>query len=129
MVKVTLKESSVVKPAEETPKVLLWTSNMDQLNRNASGRIEIDCTGEGVIFVEAGTDSLIEDLGELTPSEQLMPLVPNIDYDDIYSCPPFLVQVCIPTFWFRQPYLVFTFLPFRKDSIFYLCLLFLILPF
>ncbi|RZC92796.1 hypothetical protein C5167_028053 [Papaver somniferum] len=98
MLKVTVKESSVVKPAEETPKVCLWTSNIDQLSpihvqtvsfyrrpaastddffnstvvkdglskvlvtyypiagrlkRNESGRAEIDCTGDGVIFIEA----------------------------------------------------------------------------
>lgn len=31
MIKVTVRESSVVKPAKETPKVCLWTSNFDQL--------------------------------------------------------------------------------------------------
>lgn len=139
MLKVTVKESSVVKPAEETPKVCLWTSNIDQLSpihvqtvsfyrrsaastddffnstvlkdrlskvlvtyypiagrlkRNESGRAEIDCTGEGVIFIEAETDSLIEDLGDFTPNEQLLPLSPNLDYsNDISVYPPLLVQV------------------------------------
>ncbi|KAI3907041.1 hypothetical protein MKW92_029471 [Papaver armeniacum] len=106
MLKVTVKESSIVKPAEETPKVCLWTSNIDQLSpihvqtvsfyrrpastcdffnstvlkdglskvlvtyypmagrlkRNEAGRAEIHCNGEGVVFIEAETDSLIEDL-------------------------------------------------------------------
>ncbi|KAI3883198.1 hypothetical protein MKX03_017658 [Papaver bracteatum] len=148
MVKVRVTESSVVKPAEETPKVCLWTSNIDQLfnihvqtvyfykrpaltegssstcddddffnstvlkdglskalvtyypiagrlKRNESGRSEIDCTGEGVTFIEAETDSCIEDLGDFTPNEHLMPLVPNLvnDDDDISMYPPLLVQV------------------------------------
>ncbi|MCL7041045.1 hypothetical protein MKW94_029047 [Papaver nudicaule] len=146
--KVTVRESSIVKPAEETPKVSLWTSNIDQLfmmhvqsvyfykrpltvdgssscsdddffnstvlkdglskalvtyypiagrlkrNESDKGRAEIDCTGEGVIFIEAETDSRIEDLGEFTPNEQLMPLIPSLDaYNDISSYPPLLVQV------------------------------------
>ncbi|MCL7024085.1 hypothetical protein MKW94_007990 [Papaver nudicaule] len=125
MLKVRVRDSSVVKPKEETPKVFLWTSNIDQLyvkhvqavyfyrrpaltsyssscsddffnstilkdglskalvthypiagrlKRNESGRAEIECTGEGVIFIEAETDSLIKDLGEFTPNEQLMPI-------------------------------------------------------
>ncbi|KAI3876694.1 hypothetical protein MKX03_034203 [Papaver bracteatum] len=146
MVKVRVIESSVVKPAEETPKVCLWMSKIDQIfsnhvqamffyrrptftygssswsvddffnctvlkdslskslvsycpfagrvKRNESGRVELDCTGEGVIFIEAETDSVIEDLVQFIPNEQLMPLVPNLDNnDDISSRPPFLVQV------------------------------------
>ncbi|KAI3987256.1 hypothetical protein MKX01_031740 [Papaver californicum] len=143
VIEVRVRESSVVKPAEETPKVCLWTSNFDQLcvvhaqavyfykppeltdggssdnffkstvlkdglgkalvtyypvagrlKRNESGRAEIDCTGEGAIFIEAETDSLMEDLGEFTPNEQLTPLFPKLDYsdDDISLYPPFLVQ-------------------------------------
>ncbi|KAI3947547.1 hypothetical protein MKW98_031768 [Papaver atlanticum] len=148
VMEVRVKETSVVKPAEETPKVCLWTSNFDQLcvvhaqavyfykppestdfdgsfsgsddffnstvlkdglskalvtyypvagrlKRNASGRAEIDCTGEGAIFIEAETDSFMKDLGEFTPNEQLAPLFPTLDYsdDDISLYPPFLVQV------------------------------------
>ncbi|KAI3991879.1 hypothetical protein MKX01_012824 [Papaver californicum] len=145
MVTVRVRESSVVKPSEETPKVSIWTSNIDRiftkhvqtvyffkrptlaegfsacsgdffnstvlkdglskalvtyypiagrLKRNESGRFEIDCTGEGVIFIEAETDSCITDLGDFTPNEQLMPLVPSLgNNDDISSYPPFLVQV------------------------------------
>ncbi|KAI3830536.1 hypothetical protein MKW98_030699, partial [Papaver atlanticum] len=67
-----------------------------RLKRNESGRSEIDCTGEGVTFIEAETDSCIEDLGDFTQNEQLMPLVPNLvnDDDDISMYPPLLVQVC-----------------------------------
>ncbi|RZC57093.1 hypothetical protein C5167_004392 [Papaver somniferum] len=146
MIKVTVRESSVVKPAKETPKVCLWTSNFDQLfvvhaqtvyfyrrptltggsssssddffdstvlkdglskalvyyypiagrlKRNESGRAEINCTGEGATFIEAETDSCIEDLGDFTPDERLMPLLPKPDYGDgdISSCPPFLVKI------------------------------------
>ncbi|KAI3907184.1 hypothetical protein MKW92_037233 [Papaver armeniacum] len=148
MMKVTVRETSVVKPAKETPKVSLWTSNIDQLflmhvqsvyfykrpltngsssscsdddffnatklkdglskalviyypiagrlkrNELDKGRAEIDCTGEGVIFIEAETDSCIKDLGEFTPTDQLIPLIPNLDsYNDISSYPPLLVQV------------------------------------
>ncbi|MCL7026354.1 hypothetical protein MKW94_022067 [Papaver nudicaule] len=144
MIKVTVKESSVVKPAEDTPKVCLWTSNIDQLflmhvqsvyfyKRPSSfdgndkffdsnvlkdglskalvpyypvagrlkrdeadkGRAVIDCNGEGVIFIEAETDSTLEDLkDDFAPTEQLAPLIPNLnDYNDVSSYPPFIVQV------------------------------------
>ncbi|KAI3975840.1 hypothetical protein MKX01_015388 [Papaver californicum] len=148
MLKVTVRESSIVKPAGETPKVCLWTSNIDQLppihvqtvyfyrhpaladgfspssscygdffnstllkdglskalvtyypiagrlKRNESGRAEIDCTGEGMIFIDAETDSLINDLGKFIPNEQLMNLSPNLGNNkDISLYPPLLVQV------------------------------------
>ncbi|KAI3897608.1 hypothetical protein MKW92_022151 [Papaver armeniacum] len=147
MVTIRVRESSVVKPAEATPNVCLWTSNIDQLYTNHAqavyfykrplinsssscsdddffnsnvlkdglskalvtyypiagrlkrneldkGRTEIDCTGEGAIFIVAETDSCVEDLGEFTPNEQLMPLIPNFDNNnDISSFPPLLVQV------------------------------------
>ncbi|RZC84972.1 hypothetical protein C5167_047756 [Papaver somniferum] len=145
MMTTRVRELIVVKPAEETPKLSLWMSNVDRLfrkhvqavyfyrrptltvgssscskdffnstvlkdglskalvtyypiagrlKRSESGRVEIDCTGEGVILIEAETDSCIEDLGDFTPNEQLMPLSPNLDNDDdISSYPPLLVQV------------------------------------
>ncbi|MCL7034646.1 hypothetical protein MKW94_030624, partial [Papaver nudicaule] len=149
MMKVRVKESSVVKPSKETPKVCLWMSNIDQpygdalfmyfykrpalsdatnnssscyddffnsivlkdglskalvtyypvagrLKRNESdkGRAEIDCTGEGALFIKAETDSLLEDLGDFAPTEQLEPLIPNLggNKDDISSYPILLVQ-------------------------------------
>ncbi|MCL7051177.1 hypothetical protein MKW94_005154 [Papaver nudicaule] len=148
MVKVTEKESYLVKPSKETPKVCLWMSNIDQtygdalfmyfyrrpaltdatnssscshdffnttvledslskalvtyypiagrIKRDESdkGRAEIDCTGEGVRFIKAETDSLIEGLGDFSPTEQLRPLLPNhFNKDDIDSCPILSVQV------------------------------------
>ncbi|KAI3863904.1 hypothetical protein MKW98_031496 [Papaver atlanticum] len=151
MIKVTVRDSCVVKPAEDTPKVSLWTSNIDQLflmhvqsvyfyrrrspltnnpssfddadhffdsnvlkdglskalvtyypiagrlkrNETDKGRAEIECNGEGVIFIEAETDSILDDLrDDFAPTEQLMPLIPNLDnYNDVSSYPPLLVQV------------------------------------
>uniref|UniRef100_A0A803Q928 Uncharacterized protein n=1 Tax=Cannabis sativa TaxID=3483 RepID=A0A803Q928_CANSA len=111
VMKMEIKEKTMVKPATETPRHVLWTSNLDQLvpkhihiptiyfykplssatddkgffdpvklkdalskvlvpfypvagrlvdssNPNG-GRIEIDCNGEGVLFVVAQTNSMV----------------------------------------------------------------------
>ncbi|OVA19154.1 Transferase [Macleaya cordata] len=144
--KVTVRESTLVQPAEKTPKVCLWTSNVDQLFRmhvpavyfyrpqlppvnesysssdffdssllkdglskalvyfypvagrlrrdEIEGIIEVNCTGEGAVFIEAETDSVLDDLGDFSPTEQLKPLIPKVDASkDISSFPLFLVQI------------------------------------
>ncbi|CAK9168869.1 unnamed protein product [Ilex paraguariensis] len=138
--KIHVKDSTMVRPAEPTPAERLWNSNLDllvarihlltvyfyrpngsvnffdsrvlknalsnvlvsfypmagRLGRDEGGRIEINCNGEGVLFVEAETDSAIDDLGDgdFTPSLELRRLIPAVDYSgDISSYPLIVLQV------------------------------------
>lgn len=133
-----VRESSIVRPAEQTPKRILWISNLDQLmpsehmktvyfyrsngmanffdtkvmkealsralvpfypmagrlSRDQNGRKEIDCNGEGVLFVEADTASLVDDFGDFGPSSELKKLAPTVkDFTDVSSVPLLLLQV------------------------------------
>ncbi|KAE8718000.1 Shikimate O-hydroxycinnamoyltransferase [Hibiscus syriacus] len=134
---ITIKESTIVRPAEDTPKRSLWNSNLDVVmpryhlptvyyykNPNASsgffdtlklkdalskvlvafypiagrlrldenGRIEILCNGEGVLFVEAETSSIMDHLvGDFTDSSQVLRLVPKVDYSGGVSSSPLLI--------------------------------------
>ncbi|CAO2147235.1 unnamed protein product [Urochloa humidicola] len=38
---------------------------------DGAGRMEIHCTGDGVLFVTARTDASLDDMGDLAPSDQL----------------------------------------------------------
>lgn len=62
-----------------------------------SGRLEIDCNGEGVLFVEAVTNAVVNDLGDFAPTPELeAALVPTVDCSGGISSFPFLaVQVCV----------------------------------
>ncbi|KAL3535128.1 hypothetical protein ACH5RR_003589 [Cinchona calisaya] len=136
--KITVKESTIIRPAQPTPTKRLWNSNLDilvarihiltvyfyrpnssanffdscvlkealsnvlvsfypmagRLARDEEGRIEINCNGEGVLFVEAETDFCVDDFGDFTPSLELRRLVPTIDYSgDIASYPLVMFQV------------------------------------
>lgn len=135
---VNLKESTMVRPAVETPRRGLWNSNMDlviinvhiptvyfyrptgatnffdpklmkdalskalvpfypiagRLRRDEDERIEIDCNGEGVLFVEAETTSAIDDFGDFAPTLELRQLIPTVDYSGgIGTYPLLLLQV------------------------------------
>ncbi|XVF48386.1 hypothetical protein PTKIN_Ptkin03bG0186300 [Pterospermum kingtungense] len=136
---ITTKKSTMVYPAEETPKHRLWSSNLEllmtlhhvptvyffrpngssnffddivlmealskvlvpfypmagRLGRDEKGRVEIICNGEGALFIEAETDSVIDDLvGDAIHSSELWRLVPKVDYSsDISSYPLILAQV------------------------------------
>lgn len=136
--KLTIKESSIVRPSKTTPNEHLWTSNLDlvvgrihiltvyfyrpngslsffdsvvlkkaladvlvsffpmagRLGKDCNGRVEINCNGEGVLFVEAEADCCIDDFGEITPSPELRRLAPTVDYSgDMSSYPLFISQV------------------------------------
>ena len=56
-----------------------------------SGRIEIDCNEEGVLFVVAETDSVLDELGDFAPTPKLRALVPIVDYSGGISSYPFLL--------------------------------------
>ena len=51
-----------------------------RLKRDDGGRIEIDCNGEGVLFVEAESDGVVDDFGDFAPTLELRQLIPAVDY-------------------------------------------------
>jgi shikimate O-hydroxycinnamoyltransferase len=63
------------------------------LARDANARIEINCNGEGVLFIEAETDSAMGDFVDFKPSDELRQLIPTVDYSDISSYPLLVLQV------------------------------------
>ncbi|KAI3900063.1 hypothetical protein MKW98_000963 [Papaver atlanticum] len=137
--KINIKESTTVRPAEKTPHRNLWNSNLDlvvapkfhtpcvyfyrpngssdffdfallkedlskvlvpfypvagRLSRDENGRVEIDCNGEGVLFVEAETTSLIDDFGDFAPTLEFRQLIPTVQFSgDMSSYPLLVVQV------------------------------------
>ncbi|KAL8243543.1 hypothetical protein R6Q59_009801 [Mikania micrantha] len=136
--KIVVRESTVVIPAEETPNIKLWNSNIDllvpevhtqtvyiyrhnasasffdtklmrdalsralvpfypmggRLGKDQNGRIHIDCQGQGVLFMEAESDGVIDDFGDFAPTSHLQKLIPAIDLSQgIESYPLLLLQV------------------------------------
>ena len=137
--KITVRDSTMVRPAQETPRRSLWNSNVDlvvpnfhtpsvyfyrptgssnffdgevfkgalsralvpfypmagRLKRDEDGRIEIDCNGDGVLFVEAETDGVVDDFGDFAPTLELRKLIPSVDYSlGISSYSLLVLQVC-----------------------------------
>ena len=139
---VTLKDSSIVKPAGKTPTGLMFIPDNDQfisishlptvyfyhspsnqeLIANAAetlkhslskvleifyplagrlqwiaggNRLELDCNAMGALFVEAESDSKIEDFGDFSSTlEARSPLTPSVDYNKpIHEMPMLLVQL------------------------------------
>ncbi|KAK9080571.1 hypothetical protein SSX86_000329 [Deinandra increscens subsp. villosa] len=65
-----------------------------RLKENDNGRIEIDCRGQGVLFVEAEYDGVIDDLGDFAPKPEYQELIPAVDYSQgIESYPLLVLQV------------------------------------
>ncbi|CAK9159035.1 unnamed protein product [Ilex paraguariensis] len=62
-----------------------------RLQRDEKGRFELYCNGEGVLFVEAESDSTVDDFGNFTPSPELRQLIPAVDYSADCSTYPLLV--------------------------------------
>ncbi|KAI9162419.1 hypothetical protein LWI28_027118 [Acer negundo] len=135
MMKINIKESSIIYPAQDTPKNKLWLSNLDllvarihlptiyfykpngssnffnaeflkealskalvpfysvagRLGYDENGRLEIQCNAEGVLFVEADTESSVDDFNGFTPCLEFRQLVPEIDYSSNISSYPLLV--------------------------------------
>nr|CDG56253.1 hydroxycinnamoyltransferase 2 [Glechoma hederacea] len=130
--KMSVKESTMVKPMEETPGGSLWLSNVDflmpdsyhtpsvyffrhdgsanffdaaelkaalsralvhfypfagRLNKDDSGRLKINCSGEGVLFVEAECDGALADLADFSPSPHIS-LAAKVDYSQGISTYP-----------------------------------------
>ncbi|KAG0472031.1 hypothetical protein HPP92_016577 [Vanilla planifolia] len=134
------RETTMVKPAAETPRRRLWNSNLDlvvprfhtpsvyfyrrpedagemffeavrlketlsralvpfypmagRLARDEDGRIAIECNGEGVLFVVAETDAVVDDFGDFAPTMEMKQLIPKVNYtDDISTFPLLVLQV------------------------------------
>ncbi|KAG6520840.1 hypothetical protein ZIOFF_017901 [Zingiber officinale] len=62
-----------------------------RLARDEDGRIEIDCNGEGVLFVEADAEATVDDFGDFAPTMELKQLIPKVDYTEDISAFPLLV--------------------------------------
>ncbi|TYJ32735.1 hypothetical protein E1A91_A05G055900v1 [Gossypium mustelinum] len=107
---VTVKGSNMIFPAQHTPKVTHWISNLDmealsktlvpfypmagRLGCDENGRFQITCNAEGVLWIEAETSSVIDDLAGFTPCSQLQKLVPALDCSgDTTSYPLFMAQL------------------------------------
>ena len=135
---INVKESTMVRPAEEVARRVVWNSNVDlvvpnfhtpsvyfyrsngapnffdgkvmkealtkvlvpfypmagRLLRDDDGRVEIDCDGQGVLFVEADTGAVIDDFGDFAPTLELRQLIPAVDYSQgIASYPLLVLQV------------------------------------
>ncbi|EPS58183.1 hypothetical protein M569_16633, partial [Genlisea aurea] len=67
-----------------------------RLKRDEDGRIEIDCNGAGVLFVEAESDGAVDDFGDFAPTLELRRLIPAVDYSlGISDYPLLVLQVTI----------------------------------
>jgi shikimate O-hydroxycinnamoyltransferase len=63
-----------------------------RLARDEDGRLEIDCNGEGVLFVEADApDTAVDDYGDFAPTVEFNRLIPAVDYTGDISSFPFVV--------------------------------------
>ncbi|XP_073119495.1 shikimate O-hydroxycinnamoyltransferase-like [Henckelia pumila] len=50
-----------------------------RLKRDEHGRTEIDCNADGVLFVEAECDGVVDDFGDFAPTTELRRLIPSVD--------------------------------------------------
>ncbi|KMZ61603.1 Shikimate O-hydroxycinnamoyltransferase [Zostera marina] len=51
-----------------------------RLARDEDGRIQIDCSGQGVLFVHAQTDARLDYFGDFAPVVEMRQLIPPVDY-------------------------------------------------
>lgn len=68
-----------------------------RLTISSEGKLIVDCTGEGAVFVEAEADCRIEDIGDITKPDpetlgKLVYDVPGVK--NILELPPLVAQVC-----------------------------------
>ncbi|KAK1411008.1 hypothetical protein QVD17_37551 [Tagetes erecta] len=121
--KVVIRETTMVKPAEETTMIKLWNSILDlsasnnytktvyfyrangapnffdtkilkealsralvpfypiggRFKEGEDGRVVIDCQGQGVLFLVADSDGVIDDFGNFAPTLEYLKLFPVVD--------------------------------------------------
>nr|XP_043634105.1 shikimate O-hydroxycinnamoyltransferase-like [Erigeron canadensis] len=136
--KISVREMTMVKPTDETPRRKLWSSILDVVHPNLhteivyfyrsngdanffdtqvlkdalsralvafyplggrlkeyqNGRVEVNCQGQGALFVEAESDGVIDYFGEFAPTMELRKLIPAVDHSlPIESKPVLILQV------------------------------------
>ncbi|XP_062114660.1 shikimate O-hydroxycinnamoyltransferase-like [Humulus lupulus] len=64
-----------------------------RLRYDNDGRLEINCNSEGVLFMVAETNSVMDDLGECAPTVELLKLTPFIDRSAGISSFPLLAAL------------------------------------
>nr|DAD44562.1 TPA_asm: hypothetical protein HUJ06_002792 [Nelumbo nucifera] len=91
---ISVKESTMVRPAQETPQRSLWNSNVDLVMPRMHTPGVYFYRPTGALFVEAETDSVIDDFGDFAPTMKVNQLIPTVDYSgDISSYPLLVLQI------------------------------------
>nr|GEY32818.1 chloramphenicol acetyltransferase-like domain-containing protein [Tanacetum cinerariifolium] len=88
----TFFDTNVIKDALESVLVAFYPA-AGRLKEDEDGRIEIDCQGQGVLFVDAESDGVIDNFGDFAPRMECLELILTVDYSlAIESYPLLLVQ-------------------------------------
>ncbi|XP_076943932.1 shikimate O-hydroxycinnamoyltransferase-like [Bidens hawaiensis] len=65
-----------------------------RFRHSENGRVEIDCQGQGVLFLVAESDGVINDFGDFAPTPEYLKLIPVVDHSlGIESIPFVVLQV------------------------------------
>nr|GMC64864.1 shikimate O-hydroxycinnamoyltransferase-like [Ipomoea batatas] len=105
--RISIKESTMVKPAKPTPSKKLWSSNVDLIvgrvhlltvyfyrPNGSSNFFDPKAMKESLSRVLAESDAIIDDFGDFTPSLELRKLLPSVHTSgDISSFPLAFFQV------------------------------------
>nr|GMC68493.1 shikimate O-hydroxycinnamoyltransferase-like [Ipomoea batatas] len=105
--RISIKESTMVKPAKPTPSKKLWSSNVDLIvgrvhlltvyfyrPNGSSNLFDPKAMKESLSRVLAESDAIIDDFGDFTPSLELRKLLPSVHTSgDISSFPLAFFQV------------------------------------
>ncbi|EPS58233.1 hypothetical protein M569_16582, partial [Genlisea aurea] len=62
-----------------------------RLKRDESGEVVIDCNGQGVLFVVAGSDGVVDDFGGFDSTSEFNSLITQFDCSEEVSAYPILV--------------------------------------
>ncbi|XP_076933875.1 shikimate O-hydroxycinnamoyltransferase-like [Bidens hawaiensis] len=53
-----------------------------RLKQGEDGRLQVNCQGQGALFLEAESDGVLDHFGDFAPSLEYMKLIPVVDYCD-----------------------------------------------